>query len=143
MQMMGGSNILALDVGQTRVGVAIASQLARLPRPLATLKVDDSLVDRIKELTKTEGISEVVIGLPRSLDGDDTGQTEFTRRFVRRLELALGLPVRLQDEALTTKKALRELREHKNVRPEITQDSLAAVYILEDYLAGQKVGGKL
>ena len=131
-----GSTILALDVGRSRVGVAIAGVVARLPRPLTTLKADDMIFDQVAELVETEDVSEVVVGLPRNLSGKDTDQTKQSRDFAAGLERKLSVPVRLQDEALTTKKAEAEIRDYKRVRPEITPDSLAAVYILEDYLAG-------
>lgn len=141
MQATKGNNILALDVGQARVGVAIAGNLARLPRPLATLNADEKLLDSIAGLVESEDVSEVVVGLPRNLSGHDTEQTRRTRDFAQQLKTRLSVPVKLQDEALTSKKAQAELRDYKRVRPEITLDSLAAVYILEDYLAGHKSGG--
>lgn len=141
MQTIKGSNILALDVGQARVGVAIAGNLARLPRPLTTLKTSESLIEQIAEIVKTEDVSEVIVGLPRNLKGEDTEQTKSTREFAKQLEEQLPVNVHFQDEALTTKKAAAELREYKRIRPEITLDALAAVYILEDYLTGVKPGG--
>ena len=141
MQTIKGSNILALDVGQARVGVAIAGKLARLPRPLTTLKADDTLIEQIAQLIKAEDVVDVIIGLPRNLKGEDTEQTRTTKEFAKQLEKRLSINIHFQDEALTTKKAAAELREYKRIRPEITLDSLAAVYILEDYLTGTNSGG--
>lgn len=133
-QAAQGSSVMALDVGGARVGVAIADWATRLPRPLTTLNTNDSLSANIKALVEAENVTEVVVGLPRNLNGNDTSQTVLARRFAERLRTELGIPVRFQDEALTTKKAVAELSAHRRPRPEMTTDSLAAVYILEDYL---------
>lgn len=140
MQATKGNNILALDVGQARVGVAIAGNQARLPRALTTLKADNSLLDNLAELVSSENVSEIIVGLPRNLSGEDTEQTGLTRDFADQLKTRVSVPIYFQDEALTSHMAAAELREYKRTRPEITLDSLAAVYILEDYLA--TAGGK-
>jgi putative Holliday junction resolvase len=130
-----GSSVLALDTGRKRVGVAIASLTARLPRPLTTLRTNDRLIANIKALIEAENVTEVVVGLPRNLSGDGTSQTDHARQFGQLLRDELLVPVYFQDEALTTKKALAELRVRKKRRnSSVTPDSLAAVYILEGYL---------
>lgn len=130
------SNILALDVGDKRVGVAIASKEARLPRPLTTLQRGDNFFEELRQLVRTEEAGRIVVGLPRGLDGQTTAQTTTTERFVADLKQEVDLPVSLQDEALTSRQAEAELEGRGAAASKADIDALAATYILEDYLAG-------
>lgn len=127
-------NIVSLDVGERRVGVAVANTLARLPRPLMTLERGDSFWSRLEELLAAESADVLVVGLPRSLDGHDTAQTTASRKFAKELEERFGLPVKFQDEALTSRQAEAELKRRGRAFDKADIDALAATYILEDYL---------
>jgi putative holliday junction resolvase len=129
--------ILGLDVGAARIGVAKVGEGPRIPQPVGVLTYSDAVVLGIAELCQQYQATDVVVGLPRNLDGNDTDQTQFVRDFVHDLEAAVTVPVHFQDEAGTTKKAEAELEQHKRRRPDpaVTVDSLAAVYILEDFIA--------
>jgi putative Holliday junction resolvase len=129
-------NFMALDVGTVRVGVAVASHIARLPYPHATLENDDSLWSGLQDICQAESIGTVIVGLPRSLSGDDTSQTAYCRSFAEEASEKLGLQVVLQDEALTSVKAEAELKASRKPRQPGDVDALAATYILEDYLTG-------
>lgn len=129
-------SILALDVGDKRVGVAVASMAARLPRPLTTLERGDDCFEELRNIIRSEDAGMVVVGLPRGLDGQSTGQTEATEHFVSELKREVDLPVRLQDEALTSKQAEAELSKRGSAHAKGDIDALAATYILEDFLAG-------
>lgn len=129
------SSILALDVGDKRIGVAVASEVARLPRPLTTLPRTDDFLDKLRDIIEDERVRVLVIGLPRGLDGQQTEQTAVTEKFIEELDKALDLPVRRQDEALTSQKAENELTGKRSKAATGDVDSLAATYILEDYLA--------
>lgn len=129
--------IVALDVGMARVGVAVASTIARLPRPLVTLPNDETLWDTLLKLLAEEQATTVVVGLPRNLSGQDTEQTKFSRAFAQELDARYDGAVALQDEAMTSVKAERELRERKKTYEKSDIDSLAATYILEDYIHTQ------
>ena len=128
------SSILALDVGDARVGVAVASLIARLPRPLTTLKNDDSVFEEILRLASSEDTGLIVVGLPRGLDGQHTKQTESAEAFAHQLGQHVSLPVHLQDEALTSRKAEAELEARGKPYDKGDIDALAATYILEDFL---------
>lgn len=132
------NSMIALDVGERRIGVAIANMASRLPRPLTTLQNDHTTLAEIKKIVSTESVEQVVVGLPRNLSGDDTDQTRYVREFAQSLE---GISVKFQDEALTSKKAESELRSRGKPYEKSDIDALAATYILEDYLAG--AGNKL
>ena len=129
-------NYLALDVGKVRIGVALASKIARLPHPHGVLPNDEQLLSALQELCHTEHIGTVVVGLPRSLDGDDTEQTRYCRELADEIDgtLGQGIMVTLQDEALTSRQAEAELEAAKKQFKKADIDALAAVYILEDYL---------
>jgi putative Holliday junction resolvase len=128
------SSILALDVGGKRIGVAIASVEARLPRPLITLQHDDTLFPTLETIIEVEGVKRLVVGFPRGMQGQHTAQTTAIEDFVTELKQHVALPVVLQDEALTSKHAEDELRARGKPYQREDIDSLAATYILDDYL---------
>ncbi len=128
-------SVLALDVGAKRVGVAVASWAARLPRPLVTLDQGDNFFAQLQEIIENEEVGALVVGLPRGLDGQRTQQTKATEDFVAELRKQIDLPIHLQDEALTSKQAETELGGLQPLRDKGKIDALAATYILEDFLA--------
>lgn len=123
---------MALDVGTKRIGVAVAHVVARLPRPLTTLMASEQSVAEIAGLVQQEGVRELVVGLPRSIDGSASEQTRYSEAFAERLRGAVSVPVHLVDEALTSVEAETELRGSKHTKADI--DALAACYILERFL---------
>jgi putative Holliday junction resolvase len=127
-------SVLALDVGNKRIGIAIASLIARLPRPLTTLANDENFIEQLQTIINNERAGALVIGLPRGLDGQETGQTKIVRQFVAELTPLMTIPIHLQDEALTSAKAEAELRARGKLYEKGEVDSLAATYILEDYM---------
>jgi len=130
--MANASYILALDYGAARIGVAIASSIARLPRPLTTLANSPEVSSEIARLVQQEDVSLVVVGLPRTLDGGYSQQTHAAEAFAKELAAALSVPVELADETLTSVDAEAELAGKKHDKGAI--DALAATYILERYL---------
>lgn len=132
--MQQSSSILALDVGHKRIGVAIADAIARLPRPLTTIEVDEDVLKKIADLAAEHHANELVVGLPRGLEGQSTEQTKYSEDFVRRLKQKTGLLVHMQDEAVTSAQAEEELRQRGKPYAKGDIDALAATYILEDFL---------
>jgi putative Holliday junction resolvase len=139
LPLQTGSSILALDVGHKRVGVALASAIARLAHPLTTLSHDESLWQELAEIVHREDVGCIVVGLPRNLNGDDTAQTAVARQFADDVRARFGLVVCLQDEALTSRKAEAELLQRGGNHAKGEIDALAATYILEDYLMEKHV----
>lgn len=131
--------LLALDLGQKRVGVAVTDELRIAIRPLPPLRRTSwkQLVQAVAALIHDFDAQTLVIGLPLSLDGTEGTAAKEVRRQARNLELSLGLPVFLQDERLTSIEAERELRAAGYHHDEIQKmvDSEAAALILRDYLA--------
>ena len=129
-------NLLGLDVGDRRVGVAATNTLARLPHPHSTLIRDEAFWDKLSRLLATESIDEVVIGLPRDMEGRETAQTAAVRDFVASFQERFMQPVHLQDEAVTSRQAEQELQARGKPFAKGDIDALAATFILDDYLKG-------
>lgn len=125
---------LALDVGAARIGVALANDVARIASPLPVLANDESFCSKLRDLTSEHHISQIVVGWPRGLDGQETEQTRYVEKFISKLDLC-GVPVVRQDEALTSVQAEAELKKSGKNFTKGDIDSLSAVYILEDFLA--------
>jgi putative Holliday junction resolvase len=130
-------SVLALDVGSRRIGVALADTLAKLAHPLTTIERSDESLKLIKDLCKINGAVKLIVGLPRGLDGQTTAQTQATLAFVEQLKAYIDLPLQLQDEALTSVAAEKELSEGKGIYSKADVDALAAAYILDDYLSSE------
>jgi putative Holliday junction resolvase len=130
-------HILALDIGEKRVGVAIASLKARIASPLITLPNDSSFVSSLKKILKSYGVSIIVAGLPRTLDGNDTDQTIKTRSFINHLEKDLKQEIITQDEALSSVRAEEQLAARGKIFAKADIDKLAACLVLEDCLNEQ------
>ncbi len=128
------SSIIALDIGEKRIGVAVASTIARLARPLITLILDENFFTNLVEIISREDVSEIVVGMPRNLDGQPTSQTFFVETFVNELQQHTSLPIQFQDEAVTSRLAQEELEARGKTYAKADIDALAATYILQDYL---------
>jgi putative Holliday junction resolvase len=126
--------ILALDVGERRIGVASASTFARLPSPLLTLERRPQTMEDIKHLVGKEQAIALVIGLPRGLNGQHTAQTAVIEQFFDDLGKVVDVPLHWQDEAVTSRKAEAELEARGKPYKKGDIDALSATYILEDYL---------
>lgn len=139
--LTASKSVLGLDVGGKRVGVAVASLSARLPRPLTTLEQGDGFFDALGDIVGSEDAGAFVVGLPRGLEGQSTAQTLEAEAFAGSLRERFDLPVHMQDEALTTKHAEAELKSRGKPYVRADVDALAATYILQDWLAGRGEAG--
>lgn len=127
--------LLGLDVGSVRVGVALARSDVRIAQPLTTIDNNEEMYDAIEALTKEHGVTAIVVGWPRGMQGQVTEQTRYAEAFTEALRQHVKLPLHLQDEALTSQKAEAELRNRNKPFEKAEIDALAATYILDDYLA--------
>jgi putative Holliday junction resolvase len=128
-------SVLALDVGDKRIGVALATLAAKIASPLATLDNNEQVLVQIKRIVKEEDVKEVIIGLPRDVHGAETEQTKTVKAFARKLKTEIDLPQHFQDESLTSVRAEEELSGRGQPYQKADVDALAATYILEDWLA--------
>lgn len=131
---MPESAVLALDVGEVRIGVAIANPPVFIARPLVTILNSTDVTQEIKKLVVEQGVEHVVIGLPRGLNGQETAQTAKAQAFAAEIGRQLNIAYTLQDEAATSIKAEAELNARKKPYEKSDIDALAATFILEDYL---------
>ncbi len=136
--------IVALDIGERRIGVAVSDVSGTLARPLGVLRpagldVDalDVVSNEVARLAAEEdGLGGIVVGLPRRLDGTPTDMTPRVERFARQLREKTSLPVMLQDERLSSREAESRLAiRDKDWRSRKAKlDAAAAAIILQDYL---------
>jgi putative Holliday junction resolvase len=135
--------VLAIDVGQRRVGLAISDATATLARPLATLTLEASeqaaarvaeAIDRLS--AEDDGLETIVVGWPVRLDGSPNAQTPRVAAFVEALKARTSLPIVTADERLTSREAESRLalRERDWRRRKARLDAAAAAIILQDYL---------
>lgn len=136
---MSARSIIALDVGERRIGVALASTIARLAAPLVTITNDAEAIQHINDLIAEHDAGVLVVGLPRGMQGQETAQTEATRIFAANLRRHINIPVYFIDEAVTSQLARAELQSRGAHVHRGDIDALAATYILEDYLREQGV----
>lgn len=129
-----GTHTIALDVGNARIGVAIANSIARVARPQTTIQNSDDAFETLRSLIKEYNVQEVVVGLPRNMRGERTAQTDNAEAFAEQIRHRLGVHVTMQDETLTSVQAEQELKKRGKPYVKGDIDALAATYILEDYL---------
>lgn len=130
--------VLAIDFGERRIGLAISDPEGRLALPLDTLeRTGDRQAQRhIARLVAERGVTSLVVGEPRRLDGSRGSAAERVRGFAQRLAEKTGLPLELVDEALTSVEATARLRD-AGVDPRRHPgrvDALAAQILLQEAL---------
>lgn len=120
--------ILALDLGEKRVGAAL-SESGIIAKPYKTLDFDDNFFKKLKEICRAENISKIIVGLPKSLRGRVNDQERKTRRLAQKIGQETKIKVELFDESFSTKMAQE--------RKASDLDQEAATIILQDYLDKQ------
>ena len=129
------TRVLALDYGSARTGVAVSDPTGMLATPLDVVTKANTRrgLDRLATIVRDTGAERVVVGLPLSLSGRDSAQTEEARAFAERLaaRLGAGTPVELYDERFTTRIAQRAGGARSG------EDARAAAVLLEDWLAAR------
>ena len=147
------SRILGLDAGERRIGVAISDPDESFALPLRSVERDAKGgrdFEALATLARDENVSQVVVGLPLSLSGDDSAQTQRAREFAADLKRRLGLTVHLWDERLSTQEALRRVAVEgrssggrrgraRQAPPAADTDALAASIILQAYLDAKRI----
>ena len=137
--------ILGIDYGARRVGLAVSDALGLAAHGLPTLRglKGPELLQAVARLLEERDIAEIVVGLPRNMDGSIGFQAKETIEFARTLE-AFGRPVKMVDERLTTERAHRTMQEiglsHSERRRRV--DRMAAQFILQIYLDSCGAAGK-
>lgn len=125
--------ILALDIGERRIGVAQGDTSVKIAVPYDTIERDGGEVAAIARLVIDGGIDQIVVGYPRNQSGEATQQTEAVEAFARQLE-DIDATIVFQDESLTSVLAEDHLKRAGKPYQPGDIDALAASIILEDYL---------
>lgn len=129
---MAVKNLLALDVGEKRIGMAMADTGVKIAVPFGYLENTESVMTQLAEVLLRHDIDTVVVGYPRNQSGEPTAQTAFVEAFVADMtELEIDADIVYQDESLTSVQAEQRLGRVKD-KGEI--DAEAASIILQDYL---------
>ena len=133
---------MGIDYGDARTGVAISDLLCTIVGSAVVVpsrNTEKAIADIVK-LAKENAVGEIVVGLPRNMDGTEGVRAELCREFAAKLEEATGLPVAMWDERRTTVEAHNILSQHNyhGKKRKDTVDAVAASLILEGYLAFKK-----
>jgi len=126
---------LGLDIGDRRIGVAVSDPLGITARPLEIITRSDDTADieALLAVIMQYQVSRVVVGLPRTLQGEVGGQAQKVLDLVARLRAKMPVPVLLRDERLSTVAAQRFRREAGREKGR-GDDDIAAAVILQTYL---------
>jgi putative Holliday junction resolvase len=134
--------ILGIDFGERRIGLALSDPLGIIAQPLLTFdtRKDGDIFKKIEELIEEKGIEEIVLGMPRNMDGTIGDKGKIVQEFSQTLSSRVKIPIILRDERLSSVESLRVLREagaklHKYKK---SVDKLSATLILQGYLDSLK-----
>lgn len=136
--MTSGMRLMGIDYGDRRIGIAVSDELLLTSQGIGTVRNsgDDRMFHDIAELAKQWNVSELIVGLPKNMNGSIGPRGELAAAFAGTLREKLRLPVTLWDERLTTASALRTLIEadvSRNKRKAVV-DRMAAALILQNYM---------
>lgn len=131
--------IMGVDYGDARTGIAVSDLLCSLVGTTTVIhsRNPEKTLAAICDMVKEKDVGEIVVGLPKNMDGTEGARAELCREFAQRLEDLTGLPVKLWDERRTTVEAHNILSQHNyhGKKRKDTVDAVAASLILEGYLA--------
>ena len=130
--------IMALDYGDARTGVAISDLMCSIVGSTCVIpsrNTEKAIADIVK-LAKDNFVGQIVVGLPKNMDGTEGVRAELCREFAARIGEVTGLPVTMWDERRTTVEAHNILSQHNyhGKKRKNTVDAVAASLILEGYL---------
>lgn len=131
--------ILCLDIGMVRIGIAKSDELEIIASPLEVYKRTSSINNDAKYIAKLvadKNIGKIVVGLPLKMDGSEGSSVEMVNEFIVKLKKFTSVPIILQDERFSTVSATNILLEG-NVRREKRKDvvdKIAATIILQSFL---------
>ena len=130
--------VLALDIGEVRVGVAVSDPGARVASPVCVLPAAEVLAHAVtfRHVLEDWEPDLLVCGLPRTLAGEEGPQAERIRAQAEKIARSCGLPLEFADERLSSAEAKRILREQglseRSMRGRV--DSVAASLFLQSWL---------
>lgn len=134
--------ILALDVGDVRIGLALSDPMQIIASPLETYtrKNIEADIEYIRNIVESKDVGEIVSGLPLSMSGNENEQVKKTKEFIEKLKEVVFVPITLFDERLTSVSAEEMLIDADVKRKDRKKviDKIAASIILNDYLRSKE-----
>ena len=138
--------ILSLDVGDRRIGLAISDEMGWTAQGLETYERRNLRKDLayLIELIRSRDVTDVVVGLPRHLDGHIGPQAQKVLTFVDSLKTQISVPILMWDERLTTREAERTLIDAhvRRSKRKTVVDQMAAILILQGYLDSRQAASQ-
>jgi putative holliday junction resolvase len=134
------SRVLGVDLGRSRIGLAISDELRLLAHPLETIAAGKNALQRIAALVRSHKIDNIVVGIPRNMDGSMGAAANEALKFAEDLRGIVSCEVTTWDERLTTVAAHKALRDSgkKTRQTRGYIDQVAAQMILQGYLDRQQ-----
>ena len=132
------SRILGLDYGERRIGLALSDPLGIIAKPLTVIdrqKTADH-ISKISEIISERKVTSIVVGLPLTLKGQYSKQTEIVLDYIEQLKADLKIPILTVDERLSSIAAKKSLQEQsvKTGHEKGRVDETAAAIFLQEYL---------
>ena len=132
------TRILAIDYGDSKVGLAISDLMKIIAKPFKTIKniSQDSVINNIKEIINDKSIEKIIIGLPITLNNTFSDQTKKVQDFAEKLETKIEIPLIQYDERLSSIEAKKSLIQQgiKTGHNKKEIDKTAAAIFLQSYL---------
>ena len=136
--------VMGIDYGDARTGIAVSDLLCSIVGSTTVIhsRNNDKTVAQIKELIAQHDVGELVMGLPKNMDGTEGSRAQLCREFAQQVEETTGIKVNMWDERRTTVEAHNILSAHNyhGKKRKNTVDAVAASLILEGYLAFRSRG---
>jgi putative Holliday junction resolvase len=130
--------VMALDLGEKRIGVAVSDETRLLARSYGVVRRKSRRQDfaAYARIIEEQQVGLLVVGLPLMLDGSEGEKARWVRDYAAELERSLEIPLVLWDEALSTVEAEASLRARgvKGKKKRAQVDAVAAAFILQSYL---------
>lgn len=135
--------ILSVDYGDKRTGIAICDKLEMLASPVCVITEwnIDNLAIKILEIAKDKNVEEIVIGLPKNMDGSEGFRADACKDLGQKLGTLTEIPIKFWDERLTTVSAHKILSDNniRGKKRKAVVDAVAADIILQDYIDSRKI----
>jgi putative Holliday junction resolvase len=144
MTLEASGRVMALDVGERRIGVAISDPSGTLATPHTVIQRSSKAKDfaAVARLVAELDVAHVIVGLPLSLDGEMGPQARRVSRYAQALAQAISVPLGFHDERYSTITADALLIESGRKR-RVPIDAAAAAVILQDFLDSRQAGTRL